>query len=26
MAWKNVAPKTHVKARDQAGARNRKKP
>ena len=26
MAWKNVAPKSHVKARDQAGARSKKKP
>ena len=26
MAWKNVAPKSQVKARDQAGARDRKKP
>jgi hypothetical protein len=26
MAWKNVAPKSHVKARDQAGARDKKKP
>ena len=26
MAWKNVAPKSQVKARDQAGARGKKKP
>jgi hypothetical protein len=26
MAWKNVAPKTHVKARDRASARDKKKP
>ena len=24
MAWKNVAPKSHVKAREQAGARDKK--
>ena len=26
MAWKNVAPKSQVKTRDQAGARDKKKP
>jgi hypothetical protein len=26
MAWKNVAPKSQVKARDQAGTRDKKKP
>jgi hypothetical protein len=26
MAWKNVAPKSQVKAREQDGARNKKKP
>ena len=26
MAWKNVAPKSHVKTRDQASARDKKKP
>ena len=26
MAWKNVAPKSQVKAREEAGARDRKKP
>ena len=26
MAWRNVAPKSQVKARDHASARNRKKP
>ena len=26
MAWQNVAPKAQVKSRDQAGARDRKKP
>ena len=26
MAWKNVAPKSQVKTRDKAGARDRKKP
>jgi hypothetical protein len=26
MAWKNVAPKSHVKAHDQAGAHNKTKP
>jgi hypothetical protein len=26
MAWKNVAPKSQVKARDQAGVPDKKKP